>query len=371
MSQPIAPLRLDDDDDVADPRALAARGVEVLSLLRRNVRALVGGLALGATLGLAVAVLLRPEFRSVTRLLPYRQPGVGSGLSGLAGLAGVRLPAGLGEQTVTPELFPEVVRSLDFRVTVGATRIRVPSLDRSMTVVEYLRFVADSTWRGQLHGWTLGLPGKLMERLNGGGAAATKPVPGDTTAPPAYTLEYMKRLEELEERVIVSYDKKTSLVTIAAELPDAGAAAQLASVVSTNLMASIVRFETRKAAEQLAFLREQHARSRVRYEQAQDALAQFTDRNRGLTSATALVERARLEREASLTFEVFGELSRQLEQVALKVKQDTPAFTVLEQPVVPPKKFAPKRAVLVLMGAIAGLALAAGLLVVRWWMSRA
>lgn len=368
MSQPVVPIRI--DDDVADPRALVARGAALVGLLRRNVRQLVVGLLLGAAFGMLVAIVIRPEFRSVTRLLPYRTASVGSSLSGLAGLAGVRLPAGIGEQTVTPEIFPEVVSSLDFRVAVGGTLIRIPSLGRSMTVVDYLRYVADSTWRGQLDGYTLGLPGRIQERLGGGSTAGRASAAGDSTAPPAYTLEYMKRLEELDERVVVSYDKKTSLVTIAAALPDAAAAAQLASIVSTNLMASIVRFETRKAAEQLAFLTEQHARSRVRYEQAQDALAQFTDRNRGLTSATALVEKSRLEREASLTFEVFGELSRQLEQIALKVKQDTPAFTVLEKPVVPPRKYAPRRAVLVLMGAFAGLAIAVGVLAFRWWMSQ-
>jgi uncharacterized protein involved in exopolysaccharide biosynthesis len=359
------------EDDVVDPRVLVRQWRAIVDVLRRNRPRLLQGAFAGAVIGLVIAVLLRPEFRSVARLLPYRTPGMGAGLSGLAGLAGVRLPAGLTEQTVTPELFPELVRSLDFRVALAGSRVRIASLDRTMPVVDYLRFLADSTWRGQAYSYTLGLPGIVIDRMSAGQVMRPAPIPGDTVAPPSYSLEYMKRLEELEERVDVAYDKKTSLVTITVDLPDAVAAAQLAGLVSSRLMSTIVRYETSKASEQFAYLRRQHERGRLRYERAQDELARFTDRNRGLTSAVALVERSRLEREVNLSFEVFGELSRQLEQVGLKVNQDTPAFTVLEHPVIAPKKSSPRRAVLVLTGAMVGLVAAATLLLARWWMGRA
>jgi len=170
----------------------------------------------------------------------------------------------------------------------------------------------------------------------------------------------MRLIIELRGRVGVTYDKKNSLVTISTELPDAVAAANLAQLVSERLMSSIVEIETRKADEQLRFASAQYEIALARYESAQRAVAVFADRNRMLSSATAAVERQRLERDAELAYELFSELSRQFEQLKVKKSQDTPAFSVLQEPVVAPRKQSPRRSRFALAGALLG-AIAVGL----------
>ncbi|WKW12477.1 hypothetical protein Strain138_001770 [Pseudogemmatithrix spongiicola] len=350
-------------DDVVDPRALLAAAQKVIRRILDARWRLLGGLLAGATLGVILSFAFAPAFRSESRLLPYRGGSPAGGLSGLAGLAGIRVDPGMFEPTVTADLFPEIVRSMDFQVALASAPIRVGSLGRSMPVGEYLRYLADSTWRGKLSTYTLGLPGLL---LGGGDDGATAVVPDSSAArgPATPSWAFMKRILEQRRRVSVAYDKKTSLVTITTELPDAVAAADLAQLVSDRLMAAIVGIETRKADEQLRFASAQREVVSARYEAAQRALAAFADRNRTLMSATAAVERLRLEREAEMAYEMFSEMSRQYEQLKVKKSQDTPAFSVLQQPVVAPRKSSPRRSLFAVAGAVFGLAAVSGTLAI-------
>lgn len=353
-------------DDIAKVRALAQRIAFAFGVLRSQVGTVLFGAGAGLAAGIVVALLMQPEFRSTSRLVPYRSSSVApAGLSGLAGLAGVRF-SGLGlDQTVTPELFPEVVRSLDFRIELAEERIQVPSLRRDMKVVDYLRFLADSTWRGRVYGYTIGMSGRLLSAIG-----AIDPAMGSTAlkqgdGPKVLSAEHVNRLTELNNRIRIAYDKKTSLITITADMPDATAAAQTASLVSSRLRSTVIKYETSKATEQLAFLQRQVSRSKERYWRAEEELARFLDSNRVLLSATSIVKRTRLEREVTLSFEVLSEVTRQLEQVALKVNQDTPAFAVLEQPIVEPRRNSPKRTVLVLAGLAMGLLIASAAVLFR------
>jgi uncharacterized protein involved in exopolysaccharide biosynthesis len=347
--------RKNDSDDIAEIKELASRMFSALSVLKANARQLFIGAALGAVAGVLVSLLMQPEFRSNARLIPYRSPSTASaGLSGLAGLAGVRL-SGVGlDQTVTPDLYPEVIRSLDFREDLGMERVWIPSLGRTLKVVDYLRYLADSTWRSKVINYTIGLPLQIFQNrtdLN----VYKAPTEGlQPFVPKRFSVEYSKRLSDLENRVLVSYDKKTSLITISVEMPDAVVAAQVAALVSEKLRSILIKYETSKAAEQLAFLRVQMERGKERYRKAEEELARFIDSNRVLVSAISTVKRARLEREVTLSYEVLSEITRQFEQMTLKVNQDTPAFAVLESPIVEPIKHSPKRALLFLLGGVLG-----------------
>jgi len=352
-------------DDVVDPRALLAAAQTAARQLFAARWRLLGGLLAGATLGIVLSFAFAPAFRSESRLLPYRSGSPGGGLSGLAGLAGIRVDPGMFELTVTADLFPEIVRSMDFQVALAKAPIRVGSLGRSMPVGEYLRYLADSTWRGKLSTYTLGLPGLLLDGGRDDSAVVTVADSAAAMGPAAPSWAFMKRILEQRQRVSVAYDKKTSLVTISTELPDAVAAADLAQLVSERLMAAIVTIETRKADEQLRFASVQQQVAAARYETSQRALAAFADRNRMLTSATAAVERLRLEREAELSHDLFSEMSRQYEQLKVKKSQDTPAFSVLQQPVVAPRKSSPRRSLFAIAGALLGAVAVAGSLANR------
>ncbi len=326
---------------------------------RRMILKLMG---IAAVIGLVVALGSGEEYSAKTRVLPYRSgASAAGGLSGLAGLAGIRLPAGVGDQTITADLYPEVAKSQDFRIIVAETPLFFSSLGRRASTVEYFRDLRDTPLTELVANYTIGLPGEVSSLLRPSRPAARASVVAADSSPPiaSYERKYLKLVRTLDKRLSIFIDKKTSVITITGLMPDPYAAADLVRVTSSRLMDRIIDYESRKAGEQFRFVSEQYQLAKVRYERAQRDLAAFSDRNRALMSATSQIDRDRLQREYDLAFEVYQQFSRELEQARIKMNQDTPVFTVLEQVTVPTDRSSPRRAQIMLvalfLGALVGV----------------
>lgn len=323
-------------------------------------------LAVTVPLGLLVAFGGTPEFTASAKLLPYRPSGSStSGLSGLAGLAGIRLSGGPSDPTITADLYPDVANTLDFRISVAETPIRFASLGRAISTTTYFRDVSRPSVVSFLKKYTIGLPGLISSSIR----PAEKPMAirdsAGGQAPLAhYSRGYLKIVEGLEDRLAVSIDRKTTIITIEGTMPDAYASADLVKVASDRLMQRIIDYESRKAGEQLRFVQEEQRRSRERFQQAQRDLATFTDRNRGTLSATAQIETQRLQSEYDLSFDLYTQFSRDLEQSLVRQNQDTPVFTVLDQVVVPNSRSSPRRALDLLGSLFFGVL--AGMSIIGW-----
>jgi len=314
-------------------------------------------------IGVLIAFGSGEEYSATTRILPYRSAlSMSAGnLSGLAGLAGVRLPSGVADQTITAELYPVVARSSDFRISVVETPIRFSSLGRKVTAMEYFQDIRHKPLTELIVGYSVGLPGELRKAFSEAEAPLSAKVLSSDSTPTlvSYSKQYLKQLQRLERRLSVSIDKKTSVITITGMMPDPHAAADLVRVTASRLMDRIIEYESRKAAEQFRFVNEQYLQAKGRYERAQREVAVFSDRNRALMSATAQIDRDRLQREYELSFEVFQQFSRELEQARIKMNQDTPVFTTLEQVMVPAERSQPKRTLVLLISLLFGVALGA------------
>lgn len=340
--------------------SLTEMAVELRAFLRalfNGRRLILRWMGIAGTIGLFLALASGEEYTAKTRILPYRS-GAGSigGLSGLAGLAGIRLPAGAGDQTITADLYPEVAKSQDFRLAIADTPLQFSSIDRRATTVEYFRDLRQKPLAELLFTYTVGLPRELLAMLQREPPSSVPVM--DSVASGArikvYGQKYMRLVRELDARLSVAIDKRTSIITITGRMPDAVAAADLVRASSELLMRRITEYETGKAGEQFRFVEEQFTRAKSRYDRAQRDRAMFDDRNRAVTMATGQIERDRLQREYDLAFEVYQQLSRELEQARIKMNQDTPAFTILEQVSVPTERTSPKRAQMVLIALFLG-----------------
>jgi len=334
----------------------------------RDRRHVVRALAVTIPVGLLVAFCSTPEYSARTRLLPYRSTANVGALSSLAGLAGIRLPAGVADQTITAELYPVIARTLDFRLSVAEAPLRFATTSDSSSMVRYFEDHR-SPWSavlapvGRLRRAVTAALSRAPD-INAAAVAGTVVTGADGVPLRVFDREYLRIVHHLDERLVVGMDRRTSVISITGTMPDPFAAADLVQTASARLMQRIIDFEAKKAAEQLRFIEEQYGQSRTRYEQAQRHLAEFADRNRMLVSAVAQIERQRLEREFELAFEVFQQLSMELEQARIKKNQDTPVFTVLEQVSVPAERSSPRRGLILLVAGFVGVS--AGLIRILW-----
>lgn len=355
------PQQPDREIDLAE----LVRGVRATgALIVRSRRTVIRAMIISVAIGLAIALTTQVEYSATTRLLPYRSGVTAGSLSGLAGLAGIQLPAGAGEQTITADLYPVIARTLDFRTTVAETPLQFAQSPTPSTLIRYFETHRTSYEKvtSALAGWRLGIAVAI------GAGKARDSVPrrgGDGLPLRAYGREYLKIVDRLDERLVVSIDKKTSVITMTGMMPDPYAAADLVQTASQRMMQRVIDYEARKAAEQLAFIQEQHKLSKARYEAAQRALAEYQDRNRILVGAVAQVQKERLQGEYDIAFQVFQKFSLELEQARIKKNQDTPVFTVLEQVAVPNERTKPNRGLIVLLAAILGLAWGVSEILVR------
>lgn len=326
-------------------------------------RMIVIRMGLAGIIGLIIAFGSPVEYSASMRLLPYRGGGAGggAGLSGLAGLAGIRLPNGANNQTITADLYPEVAKSLGFRIAVAETPLRLSTLDRRATAIEYFRDIRRPSVTEIIASYSIGLPRRLLSVVNPDrdNEEEEPKAPVETVAESSmvqeYDQSYLNLLEMLSSRLSVSSDRKTGIITISARMPDRYAAADLVRVSADRLVQRIIEYESRRAAESFRFVNEQYMQANVRYEGAQRDLATFSDRNRTLMSATAQIERDRLQRDYDIAFEVYQEVSRELEQARIKMNQDTPVFTVLDQVTVPNIRTSPNRKAIMVFWLFLGL----------------
>lgn len=331
---------------------------------RGNILRFVAG---GLVLGLFWAFGSTPEYTSSTKILPYSSASSVPGLSSLAGLAGVRLPAGATDPSIRPDVYPELVNTTDFLVEVAETPLRFATLQTSLTGAAYFDSVYSPSPVELLRRYTTGLPSTLRKILPGNSTPLI--VAGDDSSGlPGYSRQYLETLEEIHGRIGISLGRLTGVISITGTMPDPIAAAELTRSTSATLRDRIIQQESQKYREQVRFVETQQKRARARLDSSQNALAAFMSRNRASLSPLLEVEADRLRSDRDFAFQIHQQLSTELEQARIRMSQNTPVFAILETPAVPPVKSSPRR-MLILVGCLLVSVLAGGAseLIRQWW----
>lgn len=320
----------------------------------RGRRLFLRPLAVTVACGLLFAFARQNEYSASTTLLPYRSGSSAGALAGLAGLAGVRLPVGTQDQTITADLYPVIATTLDFRMSVANTPLHFTRTGKPVTMIKYFedhRSLLDAT-----SDFFANLRYSLGSMSADDRRAGTSTIIGaDGTPLRVFDKQYLKIVNGMDNQLIVSLDKKTSVISITGVMPSPYAAADLVQTASDRLMQRIIDYEAKKAAEQLTFIEEQYSQAKTRYEQSQQNLAAFSDRNRALISPLSQIERDRLQNEYNVAFNVYQQLSGELQLARIKKNQDTPVFTVLDQVTVPDHRSSPRRTRILLWAILVGL----------------
>ncbi|WP_165358851.1 GNVR domain-containing protein [Spirosoma sordidisoli] len=321
------------------------------------------GLA-GALLGVAVALLLRPEYAAGARVMPELTDGSGDRirqLASVAGFSGFDLSDGTDTETIRPDLYPNILQSTPFLLALIDQRVRLTQ--------------GDTTTVGQLIRPERSLVAQIGRWFGAGSRELAPPARVRPGQPIRLSMRQKALIEAVGERVSARFDTRSGIITITARMPDASASATVAQLAMDYLQQYVVGYRTEKARQDLLFYHRQLADARQRYQTAQLRLFRHNDQHQRLFLQTATLERQRLTDELTLAQGLYTELARRYEQARLKVQERTPVFKVLEPPTVPLERVSPKRTLLVLLFGLGGLALGAGYVLIRamdWrsWLDR-
>jgi uncharacterized protein involved in exopolysaccharide biosynthesis len=321
---------------------------DIISFFKENRKNIsVWGIGL-AIIGLVYAIVAQKEFESKTQLMPELQStsalGKMGGLSALAGLAGIDLNQMSTTDAVRPDLYPNILQSLPFALFILKEKVYVSEYQKTMVLEDYLNLKDES------------LISKIIDPLS-----TTATLLDPTKSSKAYELTKAQQnlVIDVQQRVNVSFDRKTGVIYINSKMPDPVVAAAVTQKAIDYLKEYVTNYRTDKARSQVKFLGGQVADAKRRYQNAETKLAQFKDQNRFLSLQTAKIDEQRLQAEYILAQNLYNNLTQQYEQAKIRVEEETPVFKTLEPATIPLKRSEPKRSLIVigfgLIGIIVGI----------------
>jgi uncharacterized protein involved in exopolysaccharide biosynthesis len=285
--------------------------------------------------GLVVAFVSPVRYTAGAIIVPQTGQNLSGGtIIGLAAIAGLEVDPTQGE-LIPPMIYPMVASSIPFQKELMHSAHLIPPS-------------ANAPKREK---WRENIPPGMENR--------TIPPPETDTIETLTPAENACR-KKLSKILTVRFDQKNGCVVVRATMPEAVAAARVARRAQELLEQYVTRFKVQKAQADLDFVEARYRELKSDFEARQRAYAAFQDANRRLSSELARTRENSLRNEYELAFSIYSELARQREQASIKVKEDTPIFTVIEPVTVPVERSAPRRVFIMAVSLLAGLFIGAG-----------
>ena len=310
-------------------------------------------------LGLFIAVFSQNEYTASTTIVPQsssEKPG--GSIGGLAALAGINLGSVGQQSSISPTLYPQILTNISFQKELLETLITIEGQDKKITYKEYYTNVYSPSVLSSIKKYTIGLPGVLIGLLKSDEISKEESKNNDSL--PQITQDDKKLIELLLEQLSMEVNDKDGYISLSTTMPEARAAAELTQKAQELLEQYVIDFKIEKSSSELDFIKNRYQEKEQEFQKIQQKLAVYTDRNQNVNSARAKMELMLLQSEYDLAYGVYSELAKQLETQELKVKEDTPIFTILQPVFVPLEKTAPKRSLILIIYTFLGFVLSIG-----------
>ena len=269
-------------------------------------------------------------------LAPESNSGSSAGsLMSLASSFGVNL-GGMGNpqgaDAFTPSLYPDLMKSLDFKATLLPVKVKYKDRQDWMTYYDYLKNEWKEPWWKDCFG--LMAPPKQKDTI-----VNTFELTG----------EQARIAGMINKNVVCKIDKKTNLIDIDVTAQDPYVAAMLADSVKTRLQAFLTDYRTNKARHDLVYAEKLYKEAKHDYDRSRQLYGDFMDHNQDVILESVRQKQIDLENEAQLMYNNYTAVSAQLLAAKAKVQQETPAFTTLQSATVPLGKTGPKGKLIMLI----------------------
>lgn len=316
-------------------------------------------------LGLFIALFSPVKYTAHCTVVPQSgKEGSSSNLGGLAAMMGVNIGAGGTGETLSPSVYPQIVKSVPFTREIMQTPIKVEKSEgEEITLYDFYTNKAYQPFNliGNIKKYTIGLPGVLVSAIRGNQSQADNQTPAnDSTSLPILSKKEERVYKTIQSSIQLNMNQKEGYIGMSYTFPEAEATARITDQVRKTLEQYVTAFKSEKVDDNLAFVQQSFNDARHDFLEKQEKLATFQDANRGLTTASARATEQRLRSEYDIAFTVYNELAKQLEQAKLTVKESKPVLTVIEPVVVPAQKSAPRRSMILVAFTFLGVVISIG-----------
>lgn len=290
---------------------------------------------------LVVGFSIPKEYTTTVMLAPEMTDtrSGGGNLGALASMAGINIGGGGGTDAVYPDLYPDVVASIPFLANLFDVSVTDQKGTLQTDLYTYMREeVRAPWWSGILRfpfkalGWFTGLFKEDEPASEGEGVDTFR-----------LNREEFEVIQGLTQRIAVSVDNKTSVITLSVTMQDPLIAATLTETVLQRLQNYITEYRTNKARHDLDFTQTLFDEAQANYYTAQKRYADYMDANQNIVLRSVRIEQERLQNEMTLAYNLYNQMAQQLQMAKAKVQESTPVYTVVQPATVPLKPSKPSK----------------------------
>lgn len=312
-------------------------------------------------LGLIIVSLTPKEFRSETTIMvESNNSNMGGLLQQFGGLAGLNMGSLSKEESISPEVYPDILKSAPFLNDVLTQKVQLTQGDTSsILIVNYIKKNIHPSAFAILMDYTIGLPKKLFK---------SEDKLKDTTSFLKFGNEYyfspnyLDFEKKLGGKISLQKGESQNIFKLSTQMPDPFVAAQINKLVVNCLERYIIDYHTQKAKNDLNFILIRHSEAESKYLTIQKSLALYKDKNKNTVLDIYRSEEQKLQADFNLAFNIYNNLSQQLEQAKIKVQEKTPVFKIINPSSISFKKVQPNVTVTLISFLFLGLCL--GLIVI-------
>lgn len=310
-----------------------------LYLNRKKIYKAIG---IGIVAGVVIGFSQPKKYKVEVSLSPESGISGTSGLSGIASMFGLgSASAGFGEDALTFNMFPEIVKTNPFALEMLQIPIQTQKGD-CVILYDYLDTEKKPWWSHIMEA-----PRMLVEGIK----SLFKEEQKDSVKvidPFRLTPEQNGRIGMLKKILEVETDKKSNMTKVTVSLQDPLAAAIVADSAVHKLQEYITDYRTRKAKQDYDFQLSLCKQYKKEYFEAQQEYAKFADANRNVILQTVTSEKERLQKNLTLAEQIYSQSMGQLQVLRGKVQEAKPVFAVVEPATVPLAPASPKKMLIII-----------------------
>lgn len=325
-----------------------------------------------AVLGVFVAIFTPKEYTASCVVVPETKGGAfsASSLGGLAAMAGINLGAATGGEMLSPAMYDKLLKNINLRKELMQTPITFEEYAEPVTILDYYTNpeYKKSSVLETVKKYTIGLPFTILKAIRGEGDTTEMSLPSGRKNLSAYTKDELKCIKCFAQQFSIMTDKKNGDVTISARMPEALAAAQVVDAVQNLLQKYVIELKLQKAEVNYEYIKQRYDEAKVVFEQKQKEYAQFQDANKVLSTALSKAKEEQMRSEFGVARDLFNQLTTQLVQAEMKIKEDIPILTVVEPVQVPLERSKPQRVKILFIWCFLGGVLGCGLILGGDWL---
>ena len=302
----------------------------LLDLSWLNRRMIIKYIILFAAIGLIIGFSIPNEYTCVVKMAPETsKTSITGDVSDLAAIAGINVGTS-NDDGLNISLYPDVVQSMPFLAGLMNMKLQVHENNPEINLYSYLTNNIKYPWWNYI---VMG-PLRLLEKMGKDGKS------DDDLNMGTYKLtrKQDRIFKNLRNRISISIDKKTGVITSGVKLQHPLTTALVADTLVSNLEKFIINYRTTKSIQDYNFAVRMFDEARTKYYNTQKNYARFIDEHKNVILESVLIEQERLENEQNLAYNVYSTLAQQVEKARVKVQEQTPSITVIEPARVPAKK---------------------------------